>query len=131
MHPSLTPHASIPLKKNPSGIIQTNPPYVPVCEMEDLETKCASLRTEVAATEAQLARLKRELHDAEEAALKSRAQDASDANTEAKTRAKGKWPLSREEYRRYGRQMIVPQLGLQGMEAHHESSRAGFRGFPS
>lgn len=99
--------------------------------MEDLEIKCASLRTEVAATEAQLARLKRELHDAEEAALKSRTQDASDAGTEAKTRVKGKWPLSGEEYRRYGRQMIVPQLGLQGKKIHHERSPAGFRDLPS
>lgn len=87
--------------------------------MEDLESRCASLRTEVAATEAQLARLKRELHDAEETALKSRTQDAADANTEVETRVKGKWPLSGEEYRRYGRQMIVPQLGLQGKKIHH------------
>jgi adenylyltransferase/sulfurtransferase len=26
-----------------------------------------------------------------------------------------KWPLSPEEYKRYGRQMIVPNIGLQGM----------------
>jgi hypothetical protein len=26
-----------------------------------------------------------------------------------------KWPLSQEEYSRYGRQMIVPSVGIQGM----------------
>lgn len=26
----------------------------------------------------------------------------------------GKWPLSAEEYKRYGRQMIVPSIGIKG-----------------
>ncbi len=26
----------------------------------------------------------------------------------------GKWPLELEEYKRYGRQMIVPNIGIQG-----------------
>ena len=26
-----------------------------------------------------------------------------------------KWPLSSEEYQRYGRQMIVPNIGIQGL----------------
>lgn len=81
--------------------------------MSDFETKCASLRTEIAATEAQLTKLKRELSDAEEAALKARSQHTT-TTTEAESTTRGKWPLSGEEYRRYGRQMIVPQVGLQG-----------------
>ncbi|KAL4913298.1 hypothetical protein BDW62DRAFT_166760 [Aspergillus aurantiobrunneus] len=80
--------------------------------MEDLYTKCASLRTEIAATEAQLAKLKRELQEAETLAIRSRSQNGAGATTDAKS--KGKWPLLGEEYRRYGRQMIVPQVGLQG-----------------
>ncbi|KAL4778597.1 hypothetical protein BJX76DRAFT_131432 [Aspergillus varians] len=80
--------------------------------MEDLDTKCASLRTEIATTEAQLAKLQRELQEAEEAALRSRSENVASAATA--TKSNGKWPLSGEEYRRYGRQMIVPQLGLQG-----------------
>lgn len=28
--------------------------------------------------------------------------------------SKTKWPLSSEEYKRYGRQMIVPNIGIQG-----------------
>ncbi|PYH77368.1 Molybdopterin-synthase sulfurtransferase [Aspergillus uvarum CBS 121591] len=74
--------------------------------MEDLEQTCASLRAQIAATEAQLAGLKRELQIAEQAALDSQSQ-----HTDTKA---SRWPLLAEEYRRYGRQMIVPQLGLQG-----------------
>ncbi|KAL2840787.1 hypothetical protein BJY01DRAFT_15916 [Aspergillus pseudoustus] len=81
--------------------------------MENLDTKCASLRSEIAATEAQLAKLKRELRDAEESASKSRTTN-NVGPTQTETRPERKWPLLGEEYRRYGRQMIVPQVGLQG-----------------
>ncbi|KAL4966211.1 HesA/MoeB/ThiF family protein [Aspergillus stella-maris] len=85
--------------------------------MVDLDAKCASLRTEVAAAEAQLAKLKRELQDAEETARKCETQNAAAITTttaEADTQKESAWPLLQEEYRRYGRQMIVPQVGLQG-----------------
>lgn len=84
--------------------------------MGDIEDTCASLRAQIAATEAQLAGLKRELESAEQAAIKVRAQDApnSTATTSTQGNEKRKWPLLDEEYRRYGRQMIVPQVGLQG-----------------
>ncbi|KAL4883230.1 hypothetical protein BJY04DRAFT_226670 [Aspergillus karnatakaensis] len=81
--------------------------------MEYLEIKCASLRTEIAATEAQLAKLKHDLEEAEETALSNGAQNRTNgAATE--TQSKTKWPLSGDEYQRYGRQMIVSQVGLQG-----------------
>ncbi|KAL2865728.1 HesA/MoeB/ThiF family protein [Aspergillus lucknowensis] len=81
--------------------------------MDDLDNKCASLRTEIAATEVQLAKLKRELKAAEESASKCRTTNAPEpVPSEAQT--KRKWPLLDEEYRRYGRQMIVPQVGLRG-----------------
>lgn len=85
--------------------------------MENLEQTCASLRAQIAATEAQLADLKCELKLAEQAAADVKAQDtartiAADKRSDNETR---KWPLLGEEYKRYGRQMIVPQLGLQGM----------------
>ncbi|KAE8345454.1 hypothetical protein BDV24DRAFT_107986 [Aspergillus arachidicola] len=84
--------------------------------MGDIEDTCASLRAQIAATEAQLAGLKRELESAEQAAIKARAQDApnSTATTSTQGNEKRRWPLLDEEYRRYGRQMIVPQVGLQG-----------------
>lgn len=77
--------------------------------MDNPEHTCASLRAQIAATESRLAQLKRELHSAEQNALNA-------ANEEIGNKASGKrnWPLLREEYKRYGRQMIVPQLGLQG-----------------
>ncbi|KAL2817673.1 hypothetical protein BDW59DRAFT_131703 [Aspergillus cavernicola] len=81
--------------------------------MEGLENKSASLRTEIAATEAQLAKLKRELQEAEEATLRNRTQNVTDAVTNGH-QTRGNWPLSGEEYQRYGRQMIVAQVGLQG-----------------
>ncbi|CEL10012.1 Putative Adenylyltransferase and sulfurtransferase uba4 [Aspergillus calidoustus] len=81
--------------------------------MEDLDDKCASLRSEIAATEAQLAKLKRELQEAEESARVSRATNNAQPATSGSRRGR-KWPLLEEEYRRYGRQMIVPQVGLQG-----------------
>ncbi|KAL5003085.1 Molybdopterin-synthase sulfurtransferase [Aspergillus recurvatus] len=82
--------------------------------MEDLEIKCVSLRTEIAAAEAQLTKLKRDLQEAEDAALRTRSKDATSASATRKPQTKSRWPLYGEEYRRYGRQMIVPQLGLQG-----------------
>ena len=80
--------------------------------MSDLEQTCASLRAQIAATEEQLAGLKRELQIAEEAAAKSKAQAVADDEAASGRR----WPLLDEEYRRYGRQMIVPQLGIQGLQ---------------
>ena len=82
--------------------------------MDSLEQTCASLRAQIAATETDLAKLKRELQDAEAAASAAKVQNG--INGEAKNKDDGKrtWPLLPEEYRRYGRQMIVPQLGLQG-----------------
>ncbi|KAL4947378.1 hypothetical protein BDW69DRAFT_117878 [Aspergillus filifer] len=85
--------------------------------MVDLDAKCASLRTEIAAAETQLAKLKRELQDAEETARTCETQNATATTTttaEADTQKNSTWPLLQEEYRRYGRQMIVPQVGLQG-----------------
>lgn len=85
--------------------------------MENLEQTCASLRAQIAATEAQLAGLKRELEIAEQTAADVKAQDTARTSADDKRSDNGtrKWPLLDEEYKRYGRQMIVPQLGLQGM----------------
>ncbi|EAW12915.1 HesA/MoeB/ThiF family protein [Aspergillus clavatus NRRL 1] len=83
--------------------------------MENLEQTCASLRAQIAATEAQLAGLKRDLEVAEQAAAEIKAQDVKSTGIrEEGSEKKNPWPLLSEEYKRYGRQMIVPQLGLQG-----------------
>ncbi|KAL3456569.1 hypothetical protein BJX64DRAFT_281260 [Aspergillus heterothallicus] len=81
--------------------------------MEGLENKCASLRSAIAATEAQLAKLKLELQEAEQSASKCRSTDNL-GQPKNEVRPGRNWPLLEEEYRRYGRQMIVPQVGLLG-----------------
>ncbi|OOQ82236.1 Adenylyltransferase and sulfurtransferase uba4 [Penicillium brasilianum] len=83
--------------------------------MSNLEEKCASLRAQIAATEAQLAGLKRELASAQEtAAANSNGVEDSDSNQHDQAKTESRWPLLQEEYKRYGRQMIVSQVGLEG-----------------
>lgn len=80
--------------------------------MGNLEDTCASLRAQIVATEAQLERLKHDLANAE-AAAKSEA-DPTGKPLEGQHDTGTRWPLLQEEYKRYGRQMIVPQIGLRG-----------------
>lgn len=82
--------------------------------MENLDHVCASLRAQIAATETQLAGLKRDLEVAEQAAAEIKTQDVKSTGVCEESSEKRAWPLLSEEYKRYGRQMIVPQLGLQG-----------------
>ena len=81
--------------------------------MGSLDETCASLRAQITATEAQLAGLKRDLANAEQAAQAETAITAEiqpeDRNSDGR-----RWPLLQEEYKRYGRQMIVSQVGLKG-----------------
>lgn len=65
------------------------------------------LRREIALRESELADLKSQLALAESS---KRAEDTS---------TPWKWPLSQEEYDRYGRQMIVPKFGLYSMFLIH------------
>ena len=83
--------------------------------MGTLDETCASLQAQIAATEAQLAGLKRDLANAEKAAAAS-SETANDAEstTDKPNTSANRWPLLQEEYRRYGRQMIIPQVGLEG-----------------
>lgn len=86
--------------------------------MNTLEDDCASLRAQIAATEAQLANLRRDLLNAEKAAAAAKSSEKSspaENRNEAQTASTRRWPLEQEEYKRYGRQMIVSQIGLPGM----------------
>ena len=67
--------------------------------------KIEQLRKDIAEREAELGALRAEL------AL-TRTQHV-EQETEQETAA-WKWPLSRDEYSRYSRQMIVPKFGVQG-----------------
>jgi hypothetical protein len=106
---------SFPLQLLPSS--STPPPLLQSSNsMAPVEDTCASLRAQISATEAHLAGLKRDLAEAEKVAHSARpTNDYENApnctDTETGT---GRWPLLKEEYKRYGRQMIVSQLGLEG-----------------
>ncbi|PVH85785.1 molybdenum cofactor synthesis protein-like protein [Cadophora sp. DSE1049] len=78
--------------------------------MDSATASAETLRKQISATEDDLKRLKAQLASVE-------AQDAEAAKGIA-----GKWPLSEEEYRRYGRQMIVPSVGIQGQLRLKEAS---------
>lgn len=80
--------------------------------MANIDKTCASLRAQIASTEAQLAGLKRDLANAEKtASATSEAAGKTNGNING---TGSRWPLLQEEYQRYGRQMIVPQVGLEG-----------------
>ena len=81
--------------------------------MVSLDETCASLRAQITATEAQLAELKRDLANAEQAA-RSEIATAAEIQPEDQNGEARRWPLLQEEYKRYGRQMIVSQVGLKG-----------------
>jgi adenylyltransferase/sulfurtransferase len=75
--------------------------------MEAANTSAEALRAQIAATESELQRLKSQLAKIEE----------KKATNETNLVTHSKWPLSQEEYKRYGRQMIVPGFGIQGISS--------------
>jgi uncharacterized small protein (DUF1192 family) len=85
--------------------------------MDSATQSADSLRKQIAATEEELKRLKAQLasveaHDGTNAVKKSlQGLEVDDASPVTH----GKWPLSAEEYKRYGRQMIIPSIGIQGI----------------
>ncbi|KAJ9305726.1 hypothetical protein DTO217A2_4796 [Paecilomyces variotii] len=89
--------------------------------MDDLESTCASLRAQITETETRLAALKRQLDSAEKTLAEKGTNETSAATSDGQQSPR-KWPLLAEEYRRYGRQMIVPQIGLQGQLKLRSSS---------
>ncbi|CAG8950300.1 hypothetical protein HYFRA_00006793 [Hymenoscyphus fraxineus] len=77
--------------------------------MESANSIAATLRLQITATEKRLASLKQQLADIEENSSKYES-----ISSEVPVTQTTKWPLSAEEYKRYGRQMIVPNVGIQG-----------------
>lgn len=76
--------------------------------MEAADIRAKALRDQIEATENELRILREQLAEIEEKpAVKDgdAPQEKADAD---------RWPLSPEEYLRYGRQMIVPSIGIQG-----------------
>lgn len=96
------------------------------------ERRAAQLRKDIISLEGRLAALRKDLATLEDnrcsEARAQRQRRLSDGTKDPRqtdesrlardpswaTLKKWPWPLSAEDYRRYGRQMIVPQIGLQG-----------------
>ncbi|KAB8302070.1 hypothetical protein EYC80_005521 [Monilinia laxa] len=86
--------------------------------MNSAEEKAKALRLQIADTENELARLKLQLSTIEEKAdepKESKEPDTTGSNTDGLvTHDDSKWPMNLDEYKRYGRQMIVPDIGVEG-----------------
>ena len=85
----------------------------PSSQLENMEPANASaeaLRKQIATAEAELKKLRAQLAQVEADAVIQKTEGLS-LNEHPVTK---KWPLLPEEYKRYGRQMIVPSIGIQG-----------------
>ena len=80
--------------------------------MEPAKTDAEALRDLISATEQRLEDLKNKLADVERRAYPNGLNE--EVSNELESLKDSKWPLTPEEYLRYGRQMIVPSIGIQG-----------------
>lgn len=83
--------------------------------MESANASAEALRKQIAATEDELSRLKAQLAQVETGAVTQNIESLSIADGLVTQDVDRKWPLLAEEYKRYGRQMIVPSVGIQGI----------------
>ncbi|KAH7364118.1 molybdenum cofactor synthesis protein-like protein [Rhexocercosporidium sp. MPI-PUGE-AT-0058] len=91
--------------------------------MDSATASAETLREQISATEDELKRLKEQLAnveaqdaDAAQEGMEGLNLGAGNLVTENGSESENErtWPLSEEEYKRYGRQMIVPSIGIQG-----------------
>jgi hypothetical protein len=82
--------------------------------MDSAQQKAEALRRQIAETESELAFLKLQLSNIEGKVSAKETTDQFAVSKEDYPVTHGRWPLSLEEYKRYGRQMIVPDIGIQG-----------------
>jgi adenylyltransferase/sulfurtransferase len=80
--------------------------------MDKVTSRAEALRRQIAVTEEELGRLKEQLAAVEGKQLEN--VNGLSSRDGPSPLSEGRWPLSAEEYRRYGRQMIVPNVGIQG-----------------
>ena len=85
--------------------------------MDSVSQRAEALKLQIASTETQLANLKAQLASIEEPNSHNPPSPATE-NLTIQSQTKSKWPLTSEEYQRYGRQMIVPKIGIQGLFPH-------------
>jgi adenylyltransferase/sulfurtransferase len=84
--------------------------------MEQLSASAQELREQIARAEAELKALKEQLADAES---DGNARVGSEHVTQTPVETglgdrQWKWPLKADEYERYGRQLILPSVGVEG-----------------
>lgn len=90
--------------------------------MEPAEKSAEQLRSQITKAETELRSLREQLArvEAEEDRQKSCAQGNG--------HPVWKWPLGRSEYERYGRQLILPQVGIGGQSRVSRPCRPPLRG---
>lgn len=82
--------------------------------MEAARINAESLRNQIAAAEKHLQDLKNQLAGLEPQEEASTLLSQPHEDRHLDVLGEGAWPLRQEEYNRYGRQMIIPSIGLQG-----------------
>ena len=94
--------------------------------MSNPASKPDVLRTQIESLESHLLELKKQLADAVQIAEVSNAKLGTQPSNRSAlgspasdTYATSPWPLDAGEYTRYGRQMITPEVGLQGTLSLH------------
>ena len=88
--------------------------------MEPANASAEALKKQIEATEAELFNLKAQLAQVEaDCATQSPSKLSVDAPRGLVAHdAEKKWPLLPEEYKRYGRQIIVPSIGIEGISLY-------------
>ncbi|PSR92264.1 hypothetical protein BD289DRAFT_472967 [Coniella lustricola] len=89
--------------------------------MKPSKVRAAQLRERICKAENELQALKEQLAEVEAAEeaneglqLQAELQDKSATEQSSEAEAAWKWPLEAQEYERYGRQLILPHVGIQG-----------------
>lgn len=89
-----------------------------------------TLRSQIIRLENQLADLKIKLVEAETSASAILHLSGSEISKKQATISKleehGRWPLDTDEYKRYGRQLIMPEIGLKGPLLYPTYQRLGW-----
>lgn len=86
-----------------------------LAQIESIERRIAGLQSQLEDANRELAVAKAKVADDDHAINRDENLLRDDPEKLfAESKIKPKWPLSKEEYRRYGRQMIIPEVGLSG-----------------
>lgn len=81
--------------------------------MEEAKKRAEKLQKQIFEAEEELRILKEQLAQVNKA--EQRSGPVSDPTAEEDGTPAWKWPLTAEEYDRYGRQLILPNVGIHGM----------------